>query len=191
MLRLPSPPNAEDAGADHDRSFCPTWLPQFIKHQLVHATLPHSTHRLHVLAIMHYVFGILLLSLLAAAGDRNVILAGSSGIPAMHATLLPDGTVMFLDKIENRSQLFLPDGRKAYSSIYDPHTHSLTALEVQTNPFCCGGSFLADGRVISVGGNGPLLHEDASIGDGFDGLRYLDAGTQAWSEPGNKLASKR
>lgn len=126
-----------------------------------------------------------------AAIDRNVILAGSSGVPAMHAALLPDGTVMFLDKIENRSQLFLPDGRKAYSSIYDPATQSLTALEVQTNPFCCGGSFLYDGRLLSVGGNGPLLHEDPSIADGFDGIRTLQAGYEAWDEPGNKLASRR
>ena len=142
---------------------------------------------------MQYFLSILLFSLLVAARDQHVVLAGSSGVPAMHAALLLDGTVMFLDKIENRSQLFLPDGRKAYSSIYDPGSQTLAALEVKTNPFCCGGSFLADGRVISVGGNGPLSHEDPSIADGFDGIRYLVArgDSRAWAEPGNKLASKR
>lgn len=142
---------------------------------------------------MQYLLSILLFSLSAAARDQHVVIAGSSGVPAMHAALLLDGTVMFLDKIEDRSQLFLPDGRKAYSSIYDPASQSLTALEVQTNPFCCGGSFLADGRVISLGGNGPLPHEDSSVADGFDGIRYLVArgDQQAWTEPGNKLASKR
>jgi hypothetical protein len=140
---------------------------------------------------MHYVFSILLFSSLVTARDRNIVLAGSTGVPAMHAAVLPDGTVMFLDKIEDRSQLLLSDGRNAYSSLYDPATQDLIPLEVQTNPFCCGGSFLADGRIVSVGGNGPLLHEDPSVSDGFDGIRYLGAGYGAWNEPGNKLASRR
>ena len=140
---------------------------------------------------MHYVSSILLFASLVAAGDRNVVVSGSSGVPAMHAAVLPDGTVMFLDKIEDRSQILLSDGRKAYSSMYDPVTESVSPLEVQTNPFCCGGSFLADGRILSVGGNGPLLHEDPSVADGFDGVRYLGAGYGAWAEPGNKLASRR
>lgn len=142
---------------------------------------------------MHYLLSILLFSLTATARDQHVVSAGSSGVPAMHAALLLDGTVMFLDKIENRTQLVLPDGRMAYSSIYDPDSQALTAIGVQTNPFCCGGSFLADGRVISLGGNGPLPFVDQSIADGFDGIRYLVArgDQQAWAEPGNKLASKR
>jgi hypothetical protein len=140
---------------------------------------------------MHFVLSVFLFSSFVAALDGNVILAGSSGVPAMHAAVLPDGTVMFLDKIENRSQLFLPDGRKAYSSLFDPGSYAVTALEVTTNPFCCGGSFLYNGRVLSVGGNGPLPHEDSSISDGFDGIRTLQAGQDAWTETDDKLASKR
>ncbi|ETN38111.1 uncharacterized protein HMPREF1541_07735 [Cyphellophora europaea CBS 101466] len=142
---------------------------------------------------MMYLLCILFFSLRLAAGDQTIALAGNTGVPAMHAALLLDGSVMFLDKIENRSKLFLPNGGKAYSSIYDPESRSVTGLGVTTNPFCCGGSFLADGRLISLGGNGPLYHDDSSVGDGFDGIRYLVAyGDQTkWSEPGNKLASKR
>ena len=142
---------------------------------------------------MMYLLSILFFSLRLAAGDQTIALAGNTGVPAMHAALLLDGSVMFLDKIENRSKLFLPNGGKADSSIYDPESRSVTGLGVSTNPFCCGGSFLADGRLISLGGNGPLYHDDSSVGDGFDGIRYLVAyGDQTkWSEPGNKLASKR
>lgn len=67
----------------------------------------------------------------------------------------------------------------------------------QTNPFCSGGTYLANGDVLSVGGNGPLVDLDPTVGDGFNGIRYLTrstsgAGTgQAWREPGNKLASLR
>lgn len=68
----------------------------------------------------------------------------------------------------------------------------------QTNAFCSGGAFLADGRFVSIGGNAPLDFLDPTVGDGFDGIRYLtrsatDASLngQGWSEPGNKIASAR
>lgn len=112
----------------------------------------------------------------------------------MHCALLPpSGQVVFLDKVENYSQLFLPNGHGAYSSLFDPDTHRLTPLSVGTNPFCCGGTFLADGRLITLGGNGPLPDIDETVGDGFDGIRYIGVGNgeYQWQEPGNKLASKR
>jgi hypothetical protein len=118
----------------------------------------------------------------------------SSGVPAMHAAVIPpSGQVLFLDKVENYSELLLPNKRYAYSSIYDPETYSLTPLPVATNPFCCGGSFLADGRLVTVGGNAPLLWLDPTVQNGFDAIRYLgnNNGTYDWKEPGNKLASNR
>lgn len=121
-------------------------------------------------------------------------LAGSSGVPAMHAAVLPpDGKVIFLDKVEDYSELQLPNNRYAYSSLYDPSTHKLTPLPVSTNPFCCGGTFLPDGRLITLGGNGPLLWLDPTVDDGFDAIRYIEShgGEYEWKEPGHKLASKR
>lgn len=121
-------------------------------------------------------------------------IVGSSGVPAMHAAVLPpSGKVVFLDKVEDYSELCLPNQRWAYSSIYDPGIHKLTPLSVTTNPFCCGGTFLSDGRLLAIGGNGPLLWLDPTVGDGFDGIRYLasEGDRYEWKEPGNKLASKR
>ncbi|KAH0548248.1 hypothetical protein GP486_008044 [Trichoglossum hirsutum] len=116
----------------------------------------------------------------------------------MHAGLLPNGRVFFLDKIENYTQLKLPSGYYAYSSEYDPTTNEVVPLEYKTNAFCAGGIFLADGRVTSLGGNGPLDFIDPTVGNGFDGIRYLSRSSsdaslngQPWSEPGNKLSSKR
>ncbi|ETI27606.1 hypothetical protein G647_00055 [Cladophialophora carrionii CBS 160.54] len=122
----------------------------------------------------------------------NVV--ASSGVPAMHAAVIPpSGKVLFLDKVEDYSELRLPNNRYAYSSLYDPETHSLTSLPVATNPFCCGGSFLGDGRLVTVGGNAPLLWLDPTVQDGFDAIRYLgnQNETYGWEEPGNKLASNR
>jgi Glyoxal oxidase N-terminus/Domain of unknown function (DUF1929) len=116
----------------------------------------------------------------------------------MHMGLLPNGRVVFLDKVENYTQLKLPNGQYAYSSEYDPQTNQAVPLQYSTNSFCAGGIPLADGRFLAVGGNAPLAFIDPTVGDGFTGIRYLsrsptDASLngQAWSEPGNKLASAR
>jgi hypothetical protein len=116
----------------------------------------------------------------------------------MHAGLLPNGRVVFLDKVENYTNVKLPNGQYAYSTEYDPATNKYTPLAYKTNAFCAGGSFLADGRFISLGGNAPLDFIDPTVGDGFDAIRYLSRSSsdallngQDWSEPGNKLSTKR
>ncbi|KAI4768276.1 galactose oxidase [Aureobasidium sp. EXF-3400] len=132
----------------------------------------------------------------ANPGSFNIV--GESGAPAMHAGLLPNGRVVFLDKVENYTQVKLPNGQYAYSTEYDPATNKYTPLAYKTNAFCAGGSFLANGQFISLGGNAPLDFIDTTVGDGFDGIRYLTRSSsdaslngQDWSEPGNKLSTKR
>ncbi|KAF2254806.1 carbohydrate-binding module family 18 [Trematosphaeria pertusa] len=134
----------------------------------------------------------------AAAKPGTLVQKGRSGVPAMHAGLMPNGKVVFLDKVENYTELKLSNGQYAYSSEYDPNTQKLTPLAYKTNAFCSGGIFLADGRFISVGGNAPLDFIDPTVGDGFKGLRFLkrsatDASLdgQAWNEPGTQLSTAR
>ena len=114
----------------------------------------------------------------------------------MHAALMPNNRVVFLDKLEDLTKVKLPNGRFAMSSEYDIASNNAVALGYNTNAFCAGGTFLADGRLLSMGGNGPLDWLDPTILDGFDAIRYLDRSNpsqngQSWSEPGWKLASKR
>jgi hypothetical protein len=134
----------------------------------------------------------------AAPNGGSFTVVGQSGVPAMHAGLMPNGKVFFLDKLENYTQLRTANGYYAMSSEYDPITNTAVPLAYLTNAFCSGGTFLADGRVISVGGNAPLTWLDPNIGDGFTAIRYLQRSStnaslngQSWSEPGNKLASAR
>lgn len=61
------------------------------------------------------------------AGSFKIV--GESGVPAMHAGLMPNGRVIFLDKVENYTQIKLPDGQYAYSSEYDPETNTAVGLE--------------------------------------------------------------
>lgn len=141
---------------------------------------------------------ILLLTLLTgiATGQDEPLgsfeIVGDSGVSVMHAALLSNGKLAFLDKVEDRNKIFLPNGRPAYSCVYDPAAKEIKPLSTVTNPFCCAGAYLADGRIISIGGNGPL-DLDSTVGDGFDAIRYLDAaGAQSGlTEPGNKLSTKR
>src|SRR5687768_17962511 len=67
------------------------------------------------------------------------------------STLFPY-TTLFRSKLAN--------GYYAYSSEYDPATQKLTPLAYNTNAFCSGGIFLADGRFTSLGGNAPLRSEE-------------------------------
>ena len=91
----------------------------------------------------------------------------------MHAALMQNGRVMFLDKVEDYTQLKLANGRYAFSSEFDPATSIAVPLSYKTNAFCAGGTFLANGDLISVGGNAPLEWLDPTVTDGLDGIRYL------------------
>jgi hypothetical protein len=101
-------------------------------------------------------------------------------------------------RLENYTKLRTANGYYAMSSEYDPQTNQPVALAYSTNAFCSGGAFLPDGRVVNVGGNGPLSWLDPNIGDGFTAIRYLQRSSsdanlngQDWKEPGNKLSSPR
>jgi len=58
----------------------------------------------------------------------------------MHAALMPNGRVMFLDKIEDYTQLKLPNGRYAYSSEYNPATNMVVGLSYKV----CASWFLTE-----------------------------------------------
>lgn len=91
----------------------------------------------------------------------------------MHCALLPNGKVIFLDKVENYTKLILGNGRHAYAAEWDPSTKKLVPIAMKTNPFCSGGAFLRDGSLLSIGGNGPLGWIDPTVNDGFKGIRVL------------------
>lgn len=116
----------------------------------------------------------------------------------MHAALMPNGRVVFLDKVENYTRLKLADGYFAYSSEYDPATNEVVPLSYKTNAFCAGGAFLANGTLLAVGGNGNLSWLDPTVMDGWRGIRYLTRSASDnssnganWVEPGHQLDTAR
>ena len=112
----------------------------------------------------------------------------------MHAALMSNGRVVFLDKLEDYSQLRLPNGQYAMSSEF--YNGQAVPLSYKTNAFCSGGAFLADGSVVSLGGNAPLTWLDPTVGDGFDGIRFLKRSAtdsnlngQSWYEAGTLFST--
>lgn len=51
----------------------------------------------------------------------------------MHAGLMPNGRVIFLDKVENYTQIKLPNGQYAYSAEYDPATNKAVGIQYKAS----------------------------------------------------------
>ncbi|KAJ3337497.1 hypothetical protein HDU93_000990 [Gonapodya sp. JEL0774] len=99
-------------------------------------------------------------------------LRGRSGVPAMHAILIPNSNnVIMLSKQEVVTEALLPDGRYAVSTEWNPATLSLQSLDLKTNPFCSGVGQMSDGSIISVGGS--LQNNDVTVATGYEGIRIL------------------
>ena len=71
----------------------------------------------------------------AAANPGVFNIVGQSGVPAMHAGLMPNGRVIFLDKLENYTQIKLSDGYYAYSAEYDPVTNTAVGLQYEVRKY--------------------------------------------------------
>lgn len=68
----------------------------------------------------------------------SIKVVGQAGVPAMHAGLLPNGKVVFLDKVENYTQIKLPNGQYAYSAEYDPASNTVVGLQYKVRaPYKC------------------------------------------------------
>lgn len=65
----------------------------------------------------------------------TLAIVGQAGVPAMHAGLMPNGRVIFLDKVENYTQIQLSDGQYAYSAEYDPETNQVVGLQYEVSDY--------------------------------------------------------
>ena len=78
---------------------------------------------------MHYLISVIVPLFLAAFATAaldelpgSFEISGDSGVPVMHAALLSNGKVAFIDKIEDRVKILQPNGSAAYTCVYDPAT---------------------------------------------------------------------
>lgn len=76
---------------------------------------------------------------------------GTSGASAQQLYLGTANKVYIVDKVENNP--LTVNGHPAWATEYDTSTNQVRAMEVTTNTFCAGGSYLGDGRLLNIGGN--------------------------------------
>ncbi|KAF8643860.1 hypothetical protein AX16_008876 [Volvariella volvacea WC 439] len=99
-------------------------------------------------------------------------LAGSTGVNAMQLAVISETHALIVDKVEHNPLNY--EGHPAWAALYDFNTHSVHPLDVQSNSFCAGGSFLANGTLINVGGN-PVVTDTTSAADfgDLDGMQAV------------------
>ncbi|KAF7325747.1 hypothetical protein MKEN_00425200 [Mycena kentingensis (nom. inval.)] len=106
---------------------------------------------------------------------------GSSGVVAIEAIVVAPNLVIFLDRASN-DPLKTPDGKTAWSAIWNLETHTSTPLIGTTSDtFCGSGSLISNGSMISVGGTIPNVNWTATTGanDGRMSVRIFEPCTTA------------
>ncbi|KDN37723.1 hypothetical protein RSAG8_09991, partial [Rhizoctonia solani AG-8 WAC10335] len=101
---------------------------------------------------------------------------GQTGVAAMQLAVISDTEAIIIDKVEHNP--LSVKGHPAWGAIYNLEHHTVRPLDMKSNSFCAGGSFLGNGTLINVGGN-PIV-EDATgaieFGDenGLQGIRLFN-----------------
>ncbi|THH09352.1 hypothetical protein EW145_g2082 [Phellinidium pouzarii] len=102
----------------------------------------------------------------------SLLQKGSTGVAAMQLAIISSSHAIIIDKVEHNPLTI--DGHPAWGALYNLNTHSVKALNIQSNSFCAGGSFLSNGTLINVGGNPVVtsITAAADFGD-VDGLQAI------------------
>ncbi|QRW24733.1 glyoxal oxidase [Rhizoctonia solani] len=82
---------------------------------------------------------------------------GQTGVAAMQVAVISDTEVIVIDKVEHNP--LIVEGHPAWGAIYNLERHTVRPLNMKSNSFCAGGSFLGNGTLINVGGN-PIVEDD-------------------------------
>ncbi|POW01932.1 hypothetical protein PSHT_12309 [Puccinia striiformis] len=102
------------------------------------------------------------------------IVRGHTGVSAMQITVVSDKYAVILDRVEHNPLKI--NGQRAWASLYNFENDEVTPLELKSNSFCAGGSFLGNGTLINFGGNpvgkAPLHAGNFGPTDGLQSIRF-------------------
>jgi hypothetical protein len=90
----------------------------------------------------------------------------------MQIAVVDDSHAIIIDKVEHN--ILSVHGHPAWGSIYNFETGKERPLDLHSNSFCAGGSWLSNGTLINVGGN-PVTTDrtgSADFGD-VNGLQAI------------------
>jgi hypothetical protein len=88
--------------------------------------------------------------------------AGETGVHAMQLSVISATHAIIIDKVEHNPLSI--NGHPAWGALYDLRTNRARPLDVRSNSFCAGGSFLSNGSLINVGGN-PVVVDRTGAAD--------------------------
>jgi hypothetical protein len=101
----------------------------------------------------------------------NLVQKGSTGVHAMQLAIISPTHAIIVDKVEHNP--LSVSGHPAWAALYNLDTHAVKPLDMQSNSFCAGGSFLSNGTMIIVGGN-PVVSSHTGPSD-FGDLNGLQS----------------
>jgi len=110
----------------------------------------------------------------------NLVQRGTTGVNAMQLAVVSSTHAIIIDKMEHNP--LNTSGHGAWGALYDLHTDEVQPLEMKSNSFCAGGTFLSNGTLLSIGGNGV----DRSGFDGINGLQAIRLFQPCDSDSGRK-----
>lgn len=114
-------------------------------------------------------------------GDWSLEQIGNTGVAAMQMAVISPTRVVLIDKVEHNPATF--NGHPAWAAIYDFSENQAYPIQITSNSFCAGGTFLSNGTLVNVGGNQVVedYTNSADFGDtnGMQGIRILQSCTQS------------
>jgi hypothetical protein len=87
----------------------------------------------------------------------------------MQIAVVDDDNVLIVDKYENNP--LKVNGHPAWGAVYRISTSTVRPLDLQSNSFCAGGSWLGNGTIVNIGGDPRSTKYTAG---GTDGIRLFD-----------------
>jgi len=93
----------------------------------------------------------------------------SSPVVAVHSSLLPSGKVLLWPQFDSLGR----NGTEAY--LWDPLLGFQSAVNNTTELYCSGHASLADGRLLSIGG-------EVAFATGLRSTNVFDSASEAWSQ---------
>lgn len=103
-------------------------------------------------------------------GSWTLVQNGMTGVAGMQLTVVSPTLAVIIDKVEaNPLQI---NSHPAWAAIYNLETNVATPLNLKSNSFCAGGSFLSNGTLVNVGGN-PVVDPEWGDVNGINGIRLF------------------
>ncbi|CAG7846250.1 SubName: Full=Related to glyoxaloxidase 2 {ECO:0000313/EMBL:CCA68855.1} [Serendipita indica DSM 11827] len=96
---------------------------------------------------------------------------GETGVHAMQLSIISATQAIVIDKVEHNPLTIR--GHPAWGALYDLRTNKARPLDLHSNSFCAGGSFLSNGSLVNVGGN-PVVVDSTGAAD-FGDINGLQA----------------